>query len=110
MDRAVLDAYGWTDLQPTCEFLLDYEDDESDDGPEPPARTKKKPWRYRWPDPLRDELLARLLVANLATASVERKRDKAFSKANHLLQRPKDVNELSPGSTLFDDRRGCSRE
>src|SRR5207302_7415493 len=28
MDRAVLDAYGWTDLQPTCEFLLDYEDEE----------------------------------------------------------------------------------
>jgi len=28
MDRAVLDAYGWTDLKPTCEFLLDYEDDE----------------------------------------------------------------------------------
>jgi len=33
MDRAVLDAYGWTDLRPTCEFLLDYEDedDEADD-------------------------------------------------------------------------------
>ena len=28
MDRAVLDAYGWTDLKPTCEFLLDYEDEE----------------------------------------------------------------------------------
>ena len=26
--RAVLDAYGWTDLKPTCEFLLDYEDEE----------------------------------------------------------------------------------
>ena len=34
MDRAVLDAYGWTDLKPTCEFLLDYEEDEDeeDDG------------------------------------------------------------------------------
>ncbi len=28
MDRAVLNAYGWTDLKPTCEFLLDYEDDD----------------------------------------------------------------------------------
>jgi hypothetical protein len=28
MDRAVLDAYGFTDIQPTCTFLLDYEDDE----------------------------------------------------------------------------------
>ena len=31
MDRAVLDAYGWTDLKPTCEFLLDYEEDEDED-------------------------------------------------------------------------------
>ena len=31
MDRAVLDAYGWTDLQPTCEFLLDYEEEEEDE-------------------------------------------------------------------------------
>ena len=28
MDRAVLDAYGWTDIQPNCEFLLDYEEEE----------------------------------------------------------------------------------
>ena len=31
MDCAVLDAYGWTDLKPTCEFLLDYEEDEDED-------------------------------------------------------------------------------
>ena len=31
MDRAVLDAYGWTDLKPTCEFILDYEEEEDDD-------------------------------------------------------------------------------
>ena len=31
MDRAVLDAYGWTDIQPTCEFLLDYEDEEEEE-------------------------------------------------------------------------------
>src|SRR5207248_7079103 len=47
MDRAVLDAYGWTDLYPRCEFLLDYEEDEDDDAA--PSK-KKKPWRYRWPD------------------------------------------------------------
>src|SRR5439155_18065390 len=49
MDRAVLDAYGWSDLQPTCAFLLDYEDDEeADDEPRPSGsgRQKKKPWRY----------------------------------------------------------------
>jgi hypothetical protein len=59
MDRAVLDAYGWTDLQPTCEFLLDYEEDD-DDAESSGGRRKKKPWRYRWPDDVRDEVLARL--------------------------------------------------
>src|SRR5262249_52418168 len=53
MDRAVLDAYGWTDLSPQCEFLLDYEDEEDD---ESQTRHRKKPWRYRWPDDFRDEV------------------------------------------------------
>jgi hypothetical protein len=26
MDRAVLDAYGWTAVRPVCEFLLDFEE------------------------------------------------------------------------------------
>jgi hypothetical protein len=69
MDRAVLDAYGWSDLQPTCEFLLDYEEKEAEeeDGP----RRRKKPWRYRWPDEIRDEVLARLLVLNRERAEQE---------------------------------------
>ena len=40
MDRAVLDAYGWTDIPIDCEFLLDYEIDEATWG------RKKKPYRY----------------------------------------------------------------
>lgn len=68
-DRAVLDAYGWTDLQPTCEFLLDYEDEEETDpfdsaGEASKKRAKKKPYRYRWADYSRDEVLARLLALN----------------------------------------------
>ena len=31
MDRVVLDAYGWTDLKPRCEFLLDYEEDDDEE-------------------------------------------------------------------------------
>jgi hypothetical protein len=62
MDRDVLDAYGWTDLKPKCEFLLDYEEEEDDE--EAPTRRRKKPWRYRWPDEFRDEVLARLLELN----------------------------------------------
>ena len=69
MDRAVLDAYGWTDLVPTCEFLLDYEEDEDDEGG---SSRRKKPWRYRWPDDFRDEVLARLLDLNTQRAEQER--------------------------------------
>lgn len=67
MDRAVLDAYGWTDIQPACEFLLDYEE-EDDDAEVSSGRRKKKPWRYRWPDDVRDEVLARLLELNAQRA------------------------------------------
>src|SRR5208337_4071956 len=76
MDRAVLDAYGWTDLKPACEFLLDYEDEEEQElatsNQEPPTRRRRKPWRYRWPDDFRDEGLARLLELNRQRAEMER--------------------------------------
>jgi hypothetical protein len=29
--QGYLDAYGWTDLKPTCEFLLDYEEEDDED-------------------------------------------------------------------------------
>ena len=69
MDRAVLDAYGWMNMQPKCEYLLDYEEeeDEEENGP----RRRKKPWRYRWPDEIRDEVLARLLDLNRQRAIQE---------------------------------------
>jgi len=70
MDRAVLDAYGWHDLKPTCEFLLDYEEDEDDDENGKVSK-KKKPWRYRWPDEFRDDVLARLLELNKQRAEEE---------------------------------------
>jgi hypothetical protein len=70
MDRAVLEAYGWDDLARTarCEFLLDYEEEEEEVGGGPlsvvSGKAKKKPWRLRWPDDFRDEVLARLLELN----------------------------------------------
>ena len=66
MDSAVLDAYGWSDISTDCEFLLDYEIDEEEWG------RRKKPWRYRWPDEVRDEVLARLLALNAERAREER--------------------------------------
>jgi hypothetical protein len=65
MDRAVLEAYGWSDLPTDCKFLLDYEIDEEEWG------AKKKPWRYRWPDDIHDEVLARLLELNAQRAKEE---------------------------------------
>ncbi len=55
---------------PPCEFLLDYEDDEDEDA-EPTKRQRKKPWRYRWPDVFRDEVLALLLDLNKQRAAAE---------------------------------------
>ena len=72
MDRAVLDTYGWIDLKPTCEFLLDYEEEEDDTDTQPSGRARRKPYRYRWPDDLRDEVLARLLALNQERAEQER--------------------------------------
>lgn len=76
MDRAVLDAYGWSDIRTDCDFLLDYEIDAEEWG------NKKKPWRYRWPDEVRDEVLARLLELNAKCAAAERRSGLAVS-GNH---------------------------
>jgi len=65
MDRAVLDAYGWRDIPTDCAFLLDFEVDETERG------EKKKPWRYRWPNDVRDDVLARLLELNGERAKAE---------------------------------------
>ena len=67
MDRAVLEAYGWPDIPTDCEFLLDYEIDEEDWG------SRKKPYRYRWPDDVRDEVLARLLELNAQRSEEEQR-------------------------------------
>jgi hypothetical protein len=73
MDRAVLSAYGWSDIPTQCEFLLDYEEASDDDEEEGGKRRKKKPYRYRWPDEVRDEVLARLIALNQERAEEERR-------------------------------------
>ena len=59
MDRAVLAVYGWDDLPTDCDFLPDHEDD-------PNARI-----RYRWPDTVQNDVLARLLALNAIRAAAE---------------------------------------
>ncbi len=67
MDRAVLAAYGWDDIPTDCEFILDYEIDEAE------FVKRRKPYRYRWPDEVRDEVLARLIELNAERAAEERR-------------------------------------
>jgi len=92
MDRAVLDAYGWTDLVPICEFLLDYEEDEDDEGA---ASRRKKPWRYRWPDDIRDEVLVRLLELNKQRAEQERLAGLAAEAATGMSQGRKKLSSTA---------------
>ncbi len=66
MDHAVLNAYGWGRIPVRLEFLPDYAINEEEWG------RRKKPHRYRWPDEIRDEVLARLLALNAQRAETER--------------------------------------
>lgn len=58
IDRAVLDAYGWRDIKTECDFFADYTEEDED------GNEVEKSIRYRWPDEVRDEVLARLLALN----------------------------------------------
>ncbi len=69
MDKAVLDAYGWSDIPTDCDFILDYEEEEDTENSS--GRQKKKPWRYRWREEIHDEVLARLLDLNQKRAEAE---------------------------------------
>jgi hypothetical protein len=60
MDRAVLAAYGWTDLDLTTDFHPEHAD-------EPDGKK-----RLRWSDGTRDAVLGRLLALNAERAAEER--------------------------------------
>ena len=66
MDRAVLDAYGWTDIATEWEFLPEHETDNR----RRTASTNVAP-RCRWPNGVGDEVLARLLELNAERAREE---------------------------------------
>lgn len=64
MDRAVLDAYGWSDLTPVAEFIPAFNEEEI----EPGTRAKRQ-YRLRWPDEVHDDVLARLFDLNRERAT-----------------------------------------
>ncbi len=103
MDRAVLDAYGG-DLGklsvPPCEFLLDYEDDPDEDEPAG-GRQRKKPWRFRWPDAFRDEVLALLLDLNKTRAEEEKLTALPTGKPKKATPKRAKTTKASDEDTLF---------
>jgi hypothetical protein len=100
MDRAVLDAYGWKDLQPRLDFILDYEDEEDDGSP---SNDRKKPWRYRWIDEDRDEVLARLLELNNTRAKGEPPSDALHAAKGRDKSGGKSPKKMAPSNpSLFE--------
>jgi len=125
MDRAVLDAYGWSDIRPTYGFGLDYLDVEDEDLPEDvpdelwwptadealafaaklPQTRGRLPWRYRWPEETRDEVLARLLELNKQRAEEERRTGQAAAAAEKKKAKPRIPRRKKKqlgGPTLID--------
>ncbi|MBD2028378.1 hypothetical protein H6F55_00005 [Phormidium sp. FACHB-322] len=107
MDRAVLAAYGWPDIDTTCGFALDYLDTDPDDLPPEAADRvasgdiffptadeaaafgalistgkRKLPWRYKWSEATHDEVLARLLDLNQQRHLEEVRGHKAAKSSN----------------------------
>ncbi|GAB4304686.1 MAG: N-6 DNA methylase [Oscillatoriaceae cyanobacterium] len=129
MDRAVLQAYGWEDIDSTCGFALDYLDTESDELPpevqeriasgdlffatsdeainfDSIARTGKRqlPWRYRWPQTTHDEVLARLLQLNQSRYEAEvlggKRAENQEKKSAKKGKKPKSKPEANPQGIL----------
>ncbi|MGD0049351.1 MAG: DNA methyltransferase [Bryobacteraceae bacterium] len=101
MDRVVLDAYDWPDLQPRLDFVLDY--GEHEDG-EIASDDCKKPWRFRWVDEDRDEVLARLLELNRTRAEEEAQSAAAVPAAKSSGKRGRKSRKRAPlvDPPLFD--------
>ncbi|HEV8363091.1 MAG TPA: DNA methyltransferase [Gemmatimonadaceae bacterium] len=70
IDRAVMDAYDWSDIPIRYDFFVDQVDeDEIGNGS---AGGRRERHHYRWPDDVREEVLARLLDLNRQRAEEER--------------------------------------
>ena len=94
MDRAVLDAYGWTNLHPRLSFILDFEEEVNDENPT--GANRKKPWHYRWVDEDRDDILARLLELNRIRAEEEAQSVPAASATRTVVKRGRKSTKSAP--------------
>jgi len=129
MDQAVLQAYGWDDIPTSCGFGLDYLDsDDTTLPPDLQERiasgdlffdtaseacafqsqlrqygvvkpSKKLPWRHRWPDEVRDDVLARLLALNAERYAEEQ------SAGLHTKSKKKTLNTPAPAGSKNKGRQ-----
>jgi hypothetical protein len=83
MDRTVLDAYGWGDIEAGAAFGQEWTD-ENGDGP----------WRCRWPEVVRDEVLARLLALNADRAADEARQGLSVGSSGRRAQDVEDSGEF----------------
>ena len=95
MDEAVLRAYGWDDLaeSASCEFLLDYEEEEDESS----SSRRRKPYRNRWPEEFRDDVLARLLVLNEQRHKAELLAGQVAAEAEKKKPKPKKESNFEKG-------------
>ncbi|MFQ5473081.1 MAG: type IIL restriction-modification enzyme MmeI, partial [Dehalococcoidia bacterium] len=123
MDRAVLHAYAWDYIETVCGFGLDYLDVEDEDIPEDvpellwwptaaealafaarlPHTRRRLPWRYRWCDDTRDEVLARLLELNKQRAEEERRTGAVADKSQRSTRKKR---KAKPTGKTSDDSPG----
>jgi len=94
MDRAVLDVYGFNDIPIEYDFYLQYGMEEDD------PRKGRKPWRYGWPEEIRDDVLARLLALNAERAQEEARAGTNTPERSGRRSR-KSVTKRSDAETLF---------
>ena len=85
MDRAVLDACGWKDIPTDCDFFPEHPDEEA-----PESARRRRRFRYRWPDEVREEVLVRLLERNseLAAAEAEARERRGGARLPGPVRRP----------------------
>jgi hypothetical protein len=76
--------------------------DSSSDSPFATRHSPRRPWRYRWPDDVRDEVLARLLELNAERATQEARSGAAATKKRGKKPAAKRAPRPSATPDLFD--------
>jgi len=81
----------------------------SDSGPSsssrnPSSRRRRMPWRHRWPDDFRDEVLARLLELNRQRAEEERLSGAAAEAGRGMTKKKSTRGKKAPADKWGDQR------